>query len=123
MSAAEEIARELAIIRSTDDVIPYMMEQVFAAEVEFRPLPADMLSIIRSSPDFRELVPGGRPTRLQFAAKTIMPSSSFTGLHQTAATTCWHPPSRFSFVLHRLIGGPVHGTVGNEPKSEHIMNL
>ena len=68
MTLSEELARELAVIRSAEDVVPFMTEWFSTEEAEFRLLPDDMLAIIRSSPDFREVAAGATPNRLQLAA-------------------------------------------------------
>ncbi|OJW61550.1 MAG: hypothetical protein BGO57_12670 [Sphingomonadales bacterium 63-6] len=68
MTVIDELARELAVIRSGHDILPFMTNWIPTSEAEFRMLPEDMLAIIRSSPDYRELVPGAPPARLQFSA-------------------------------------------------------
>ena len=47
-----------AQVREQYEVVPFLQGTYPVDELEFRPLPGDMLDIIRSSPDFVEPEPG-----------------------------------------------------------------
>lgn len=64
MTAEEELAPALAVLRRTHDVMPFLEKQIPAAEAVFRRLPDEMVDIFVSSPDFRLPAVGGAPVWL-----------------------------------------------------------
>lgn len=64
-----EISNELARIRAREEVIPFLGEILTVAEVEFRPLPEEMRTIIQSSADFVSIAPGADSTWLNLEAE------------------------------------------------------
>lgn len=50
------------------DVIPFMAQMLPTSDVAFRPLPAEMLEVLRTSPDYASVRPGENPTWFQIAA-------------------------------------------------------
>ncbi len=60
-----EIAAELSRIQRGEDMIPFLARLIPVEQASFRPLPDDMLEIIRTSTDFRSICPGEVSTWLQ----------------------------------------------------------
>lgn len=57
-----------ASISSGHDVVPFMTRMLRSSDAAFKPLPSEMLEILRSSIDYQSLRPGAPPTWLQVAA-------------------------------------------------------
>lgn len=68
MTAEEELAPALAGLQRTHDVLPFLEQQVPAADAVFRRMPDEMVDLIASSPDFRPPERGGGPVWLQLEA-------------------------------------------------------
>jgi hypothetical protein len=52
MTAEDELARALAALRRTRDVLPFMREQIPTSQAVFRRIPDAMLDLLATSPDF-----------------------------------------------------------------------
>ena len=61
-----ELQRILDIVRRREQTIPLLAARYPVGEIEFRPLPAELLEIISASPDYVEIVPGEGPTWIKF---------------------------------------------------------
>lgn len=59
-----------ARVREQYEVVPFLLGTFPVDELEFRPLPPDMRSIIEASPDFVEPEPG-RPTMLLLESEEL----------------------------------------------------
>lgn len=68
MGLRKELEGVFARLSSEHDVIPFMTQMLRVGEADFRPLPADMLEVLRSSADYQSVRPGERPTWFQVAA-------------------------------------------------------
>lgn len=64
-----EIAAVTADLRRHHDVMLFMNRQHSTADMELRPLPADMLAILRSTPDYSAVEAGGRPVWFQIESE------------------------------------------------------
>lgn len=62
-----ELKSTLEAVRRRELTIPLLSARYTPGEVEFRPLPSDLLDIISSSPQYVEIVPGEGPTWIKFA--------------------------------------------------------
>lgn len=61
-----ELKSTLEAVRRHELTIPLLSARYAAGEVEFRPLPTDLLDIISASPEYVEIVPGEGPTWIKF---------------------------------------------------------
>ena len=68
MTAEEELAPVLSQLRREYDVLPFLGQQLGAAEAAFRRLPDKMVDQLATSPDFRPPELGGPPVWLQLEA-------------------------------------------------------
>ena len=68
MTAEEELAPALALLKRTHDVLPFLEQQIEASEAEFYRMPDEMVDVLSTSPDFRPPASGGRPVWLQLEA-------------------------------------------------------
>ena len=66
---ASELEEVLASLKKREDIVPYMDRLMSVAEIDLRPLPGEMLEVIKQSPDFRALVAGQHPTLLQIESE------------------------------------------------------
>lgn len=64
-----EIAAVTADLRRQHDVMSFMNRQHSTAHMELRPLPADMLAILQSTPDYSAMQAGGRPVWFQIESE------------------------------------------------------
>lgn len=69
MTAEEELAPALAELKRTHDVLPFLMEQIPAANAAFRRMPDEMVDLLATSPDFLPPARGGAPVWLQLEAE------------------------------------------------------
>lgn len=69
MTAEEELAPVLSQLRREYDVLPFLGQQLGAAEAAFRRLPDEMVDQLATSPDFRARELGGPPVWLQLEAE------------------------------------------------------
>lgn len=65
MQIDTELADKLQALRTGHDIVPFFNRWLPSSEVEFRPLPDDMLAILLNSLDFSSVSPGNEPTTLQ----------------------------------------------------------
>jgi len=63
-----ELDARLSELARNHDVAPFMAAWFSMAEMQFRPLPEEMLEILAQSGDYRDLGPGVSPTWLQIAS-------------------------------------------------------
>jgi hypothetical protein len=65
----ERLSKELddawAQVSKGHDIVPFMAQMLPAPDTTFRPLPSDMLGVLRSSGDYQSICPGDPPTWLQ----------------------------------------------------------
>ena len=66
-----EIAAVTADLRRQHDVMAFMSSQHSTAHMELRPLPADMLAILRSTPDYSDVKAGSRPVWFQIESEEV----------------------------------------------------
>lgn len=64
----KELDAVLNHVTGGHDMIPFMAQMMPINEVAFRPLPAEMLELLRASPDYASVRPGEQPTWFQVAA-------------------------------------------------------
>ncbi|WP_340587304.1 hypothetical protein [Erythrobacter alti] len=69
MTAEDELAPALAELQRTHDVLPFLEQQIPAAEAKFRRMPDEMVDVLSTSPDFRPPARGGAPVWLQLEAE------------------------------------------------------
>lgn len=69
MTAEEELAPALAELRRTHDVLPFLTQQIPAAQAAFRKMPDEMVDLLATSPDFRPPARGSAPVWLQLEAE------------------------------------------------------
>lgn len=69
MTAEDELAPVLSQLRREYDMLPFLGQQLVAAEAAFRRLPDEMVDQLVTSPDFRPPVVGGPPVWLQLEAE------------------------------------------------------
>jgi hypothetical protein len=67
-----ELKGILTAVRQSERTIPLLASRYAAGEVEFRPLPPELLEIISASPDYVEIVPGEGPTWIKFIVDGAM---------------------------------------------------
>lgn len=65
---SKELEAVLGRITSGHDVVPFMALMMPTKDVVFRPLPPEMLEILRASPDYASVRPGKQPTWFQIAS-------------------------------------------------------
>lgn len=65
MQIETELAEKLQAHRTGHDIVPFFNRWLPSSEVEFRPLPDEMLAILLNAPDFKPVCPGEEPTTLQ----------------------------------------------------------
>lgn len=68
MTAEDELAPALAELRRAYDVLPFLGQQVPAADAVFRRMPDEMVDLLATSPDFFPPVRGSAPVWLQIEA-------------------------------------------------------
>ena len=61
-----ELQHVLDTVRRREQTIPLLAARYPVGEIEFRPLPAELLDIISASPEYVEIVPGEGPTWIKF---------------------------------------------------------
>ena len=61
-----ELQHALDTVRRREQTISLLAARYPVGEIEFRPLPAELLDIISASPEYVETVPGERPTWIKF---------------------------------------------------------
>lgn len=64
----KELEAVLNRVTGGHDVIPFMAQMLPASDVAFRLLPAEMLEVLRASPDYASVRPGEQPTWFQVAS-------------------------------------------------------
>ena len=64
-----EIMAVTADLRRQHDVMSFMNRQHSTAHMELKPLPADMLAILQSTPDYSFVEVGGRPVWFQIESE------------------------------------------------------
>ncbi len=64
----KELDAVLNRVTGGHDVIPFMAQMLPTSEVAFRPLPVEMLEVLRASPDYASVRPGEQPTWFQVAS-------------------------------------------------------
>lgn len=69
MTAEEELAPVLSLLRREHDVLPFLGQQLGAAKAAFRLLPDETFGQLAASPDFRPPELGGPPIWLQLEAE------------------------------------------------------
>lgn len=65
MTAEEELTPALTKLRLTHDMLPFLEQQIPAAEAAFRRMPDEMVDVLATSPDFLPPAPGSPPVWLQ----------------------------------------------------------
>jgi len=65
---AEELHVVMARLKAEHDVLPFMQQMGPAAEMNLRPFPPEMESILHRSGDFQTPAPGHEPVWLQIGA-------------------------------------------------------
>lgn len=68
MTAEDELAPALAELRRSYDILPFLGQQIPAADAEFRRMPDEMVDLLATSPDFSPPARGSAPVWLQLDA-------------------------------------------------------
>lgn len=69
MTAEQELATALAELHRTHDLLPFLEQQIPAAEAVFRRMPDEMVDVLATSPDFRPPERGAGPVWLQLESE------------------------------------------------------
>lgn len=69
MTAEEELAPALAKLRLMHDMLPFLEQNIPAAEAVFRRMPDEMVDVLATSPDFLPPQPGSPPVWLQLESE------------------------------------------------------